>query len=73
MITKHKAGQCQEMLRNSQGERQEKQMHIKAKRCRSVVVHAFNPSTWEEADRQISEFEVYRVPGQPELYRETLS
>ena len=45
--------------------------------CRAVVAHAFNPSTWEaEAGRFLS-FEarlVYRVsPGQPRLYRETLS
>jgi hypothetical protein len=34
---------------------------------RAVVVHAFNPSTWE------AEAGGYRVPGQPGLHRETLS
>jgi hypothetical protein len=43
-----------------------------------VLAHTFNPSTREAAAgcRQISEFEAslfYRVPGQPRLYRETLS
>ena len=42
----------------------------------AVVAPAFNPSTWEAEAGGISEFEaslVYRVPGQPGLYRETLS
>jgi hypothetical protein len=42
-----------------------------------MVVHAFNPSTWEaEADRFLSSrpaWSTKRVPGQPGLYRETLS
>jgi hypothetical protein len=42
-----------------------------------VVVHAFNPSTWEaEAGGFLSSraaWSTERVPGQPELYRETLS
>jgi hypothetical protein len=42
-----------------------------------VVVHAFNPSTWEtEAGRFLSARPAWStewVPGQPELYRETLS
>jgi hypothetical protein len=42
-----------------------------------VVVHAFNPSTWEaEADRFLSSRPAWStkwVPGQPGLYRETLS
>jgi hypothetical protein len=42
-----------------------------------VVAHAFNPSTWEaEAGRFLSSrpaWSIERVPGQPELYRETLS
>jgi hypothetical protein len=42
-----------------------------------VVAHAFNPSTWEaEAGRFLSSrpaWSTKRVPGQPGLYRETLS
>jgi hypothetical protein len=42
-----------------------------------MVVHAFNPSTWEaEAGRSLSlrpAWSTKWVPGQPELYRETLS
>ena len=42
-----------------------------------VVVHAFNPSTQEaEAGRFLSSRPAWStkwVPGQPELYRETLS
>jgi hypothetical protein len=42
-----------------------------------MVVHTFNPSTWEAEAGQISEFEaslIYKVsPGQLGLYRETLS
>jgi hypothetical protein len=41
-----------------------------------VVVHAFNPSTWEaEAGGFLSlrpAWSTKRVPGQPGLYRETL-
>jgi hypothetical protein len=44
---------------------------------RAVVAHAFNPSTWEaEASGFLSSrpaWSTKRVPGQPELYRETLS
>jgi hypothetical protein len=44
---------------------------------RAVVAHAFNPSTWEaEAGRFRSSrpaWSTERVPGQPGLYRETLS
>jgi hypothetical protein len=42
-----------------------------------VVVHAFNPSTWEaEAGRFLSSRPAWStklVPGQPELHRESLS
>jgi len=42
-----------------------------------VVAHAFNPSTWEaEADGFLSSRPAWStegVPGQPGLYRETLS
>jgi hypothetical protein len=42
-----------------------------------VVLHAFNPSTWEaEAGGVLSSRPAWStewVPGQPELYRETLS
>jgi hypothetical protein len=42
-----------------------------------VVAHAFNPSTWEaEVDESVSSrpaWSTERVPGQPSLYRETLS
>jgi hypothetical protein len=42
-----------------------------------VVVHAFNLSTWEaKASRFLSSSAAWstkRVPGQPELYKETLS
>ena len=42
-----------------------------------VMAHAFNPSTWEaEAGRFLSSRPAWStewVPGQPELYRETLS
>jgi hypothetical protein len=42
-----------------------------------MVVHAFNPSTWEaEAGRFLSSRPAWStkwVPGQPGLYRETLS
>jgi hypothetical protein len=42
-----------------------------------VVMHAFNPSTWEaEAGRFLSSRTAWStecVPGQPELQRETLS
>jgi hypothetical protein len=41
-----------------------------------VVVHAFNPSTQEEAGRFLSSRPAWStvwVPGQPGLYRETLS
>jgi hypothetical protein len=45
--------------------------------CWAVVVHAFNPSTWEaEAGRFLSlrpAWSTKWVPGQPGLYRETLS
>jgi hypothetical protein len=44
---------------------------------RVVVAHAFNPSTWEaEAGGFLSSRPAYStegVPGQPGLYRETLS
>jgi hypothetical protein len=44
---------------------------------RVVVVHAFNPSTWEaEAGGFLSSRPAWSpkwVPGRPELYRETLS
>jgi hypothetical protein len=44
---------------------------------RAGVVHAFNPCTWEsEADGFLSSrpaWSTKRVPGQPGLYRETLS
>jgi hypothetical protein len=43
----------------------------------AVVVHAFNPSTWEaKAGGFLSSkpaWSTERVPGQPELHRETLS
>jgi hypothetical protein len=43
----------------------------------AVVVHAFNPSTWEaEPDRFLSSISVWsieRVPGHPGLHRKTLS
>jgi hypothetical protein len=43
----------------------------------SVVVHAFNPSTWEaKADRSLSSkltWSIEQGPGQPGLHRETLS
>jgi hypothetical protein len=43
----------------------------------AVVVHAFNPSTWEaEAGEFLSSrpaWSIKWVPGQPGLYRETLS
>jgi hypothetical protein len=43
----------------------------------AMVVHAFNPSTWEaEAGGFLSlrpAWYTERVPGQPLLYRETLS
>ena len=43
----------------------------------AVVAHAFNPSTWEaEVGRFLSSrpaWSTERVPGQPGLYRETLS
>jgi hypothetical protein len=43
----------------------------------AVVVHAFNPSTWEaEAGRFLSSRPAWStkgVPGQPGLHRETLS
>jgi hypothetical protein len=43
----------------------------------AVVAHAFNPSTWEaEAGIFLSSepaWSTERVPGQPGLYRETLS
>jgi hypothetical protein len=43
----------------------------------AVVVHAFNPSTWEaEAGRFLSlrpACSIELVPGQPGLHRETLS
>jgi hypothetical protein len=39
-----------------------------------VVAHAFNPSTWEaEAGEFLSSRPAWWVPGQPGLYRETLS
>jgi hypothetical protein len=42
-----------------------------------VVAHSFNPSTWEaEAGRFLSSRPAWStkwVPGQPGLYRETLS
>jgi hypothetical protein len=42
-----------------------------------VVMHTFNPSTWEaEAGRFLSSRSAWStkwVPGQPELHRETLS
>jgi hypothetical protein len=39
-----------------------------------VVAHAFNPSTWEaEAGGFLSSRSTKWVPGQPGLYRETLS
>jgi hypothetical protein len=42
-----------------------------------VVAHAFNPRIWEaEAGRFLSlrpAWSTKRVPGQPELYRETIS
>jgi hypothetical protein len=43
----------------------------------AVVVHAFNPSTWEaEAGRCLSSRPAWStewVPGQPGIHRETLS
>jgi hypothetical protein len=43
----------------------------------AVVAHTFNPSTWEaEAGRFLSSrpaWSIERIPGQPGLYRETLS
>ena len=46
-------------------------------KSRTVVVHAFNLSTWEaEAGRFLSLMPAWStkwVPGQPELHRETLS
>ena len=45
--------------------------------CPAAVVHAFNPSTWEaEAGRFLSSRPAWSTecaPGQPGLYRETLS
>jgi hypothetical protein len=41
--------------------------NLKKYPCRAVVVHAFNPSTWEAA------WSTERVPGQPGIHRETLS
>jgi hypothetical protein len=45
--------------------------------CQAVVVHAFNPSTWEaEAGEFLSSRPAWStewVLGQPGLYRETLS
>jgi hypothetical protein len=42
-----------------------------------VVVHTFNPSTWEAEAGGCLEFETSlatkRVPDQPEVHRETLS
>jgi hypothetical protein len=41
-----------------------------------VVAHTISPSTWEAEPGRSLEFEaslVYRVPGQPEPQRETLS
>jgi hypothetical protein len=50
---------------------------IKINYCRVVVVHAFNPSTWEaEAGEFLGSRPAWStkwVPGQPGLYRETLS
>jgi hypothetical protein len=47
------------------------------KLSRAVVVHAFNPSTWEaEACGFLNSrpaWSIKSVPGQPGLYRETLS
>jgi hypothetical protein len=45
--------------------------------CQAVMVPAFNPSTWEaEAGVFLSSRPAYSkewIPGQPGLYRETLS
>jgi hypothetical protein len=47
------------------------------KNRRAVVAHAFNPSTWEaEAGGFLSSRPAWStelVPGQPGIYRETLS
>jgi hypothetical protein len=52
-------------------------MCMNVRLCRTVEVHAFNPSTWEaEAGRFLSlrsAFSTKWIPGQPGLYRETLS
>ena len=52
-------------------------INILEKTCLAVVAHTFNPSTWEaEAGRFLSlrpAWSTEWVPGQPELYRETLS
>jgi hypothetical protein len=51
--------------------------YIKNKYLPGVVAHTFNPSTWEtEAGRFLSSRPAWStklVPGQPGLYRETLS
>jgi hypothetical protein len=50
---------------------------FKTSLSQAVVVHAINPSTWEaEASRFLSSKPAWStewVPGQPELYRETLT
>ena len=41
-----------------------------------MVVHAFNPSTWEAEAGSLSSRPAWskeQVPGQPELHKETLS
>jgi hypothetical protein len=57
-------------------EKEEKEEKNK-KRGRVVVAHAFNPSTWEaKAGRFLSSRPAWStkgVPGQPGLYRETLT
>jgi hypothetical protein len=51
--------------------------HLNTKRCRTVVEHAFNPSSWEaEAGRFLSlrpAWSTQWVPGQQGIHRETLS
>jgi len=52
-------------------------IRVKDKSGRAVVVHTFNPSTWEaEAGRFLSSRPAWSTkwaPGHPELYRKTLS
>jgi hypothetical protein len=52
-------------------------LSLRVYRCRAVLAHAFNLSTWEAlASRFLSSRPAWAtewVPGQPGLYRETLS